>query len=55
MKIIWRNPKRTAPKKVFIINTRRVDSEYVAKRFYHCSSGVGILGTEFELQVNRTS
>ena len=53
MTIIWRNPKQVVPKNISVVNTDRVDGQDLVRLFYHCSSGLGILGTDFELLVNR--
>ena len=54
MKIVWRNPKGVTPKKVFVVNTGRVEAEDLVQLFYRYSSGLGVLVTDFELLVNRT-
>jgi len=52
MKIIWRNPKRIARNKVSIVYTGSSAERGRAQRFYQSSSGLGILGTKFEVWVN---
>jgi hypothetical protein len=54
MKIVWRNPNKTILKKVSIIRTGRLEAAGQVQQFYRSSSGPGIIGTEFELRVNRT-
>jgi hypothetical protein len=54
MKIVWRNPNGLTRKRVPIVNTGRVEAENVVQLFYRCSSGLGVLVTDFELLVNRT-
>jgi hypothetical protein len=53
MKIVWRNPNKTTPGKVFIIRTSRLEVDGQVQQFYRCSSGPSIIGIEFELRVNR--
>jgi len=53
MKIVWRNPNQTIPKKVSIIRTGRLEAAGQVQQFYRSSSGAGIIGIEFELRVNR--
>jgi hypothetical protein len=52
MKIVWRNPESMTPKRISIINTGRVEAEELVQLSYRASSGVGILGTDFELLLN---
>jgi hypothetical protein len=52
MKIIWRNSKRIVQNKFSIVCTGSSDETGQVQRFYHSSSGAGILGTKFELWVN---
>lgn len=54
MKIVWRNPNRIATKKTSIVRTGRVDAANLVQLFYRSSSGLGILGTHYELLVNRS-
>jgi len=53
MKIVWRNPNKTVSKKVSIVRTGRLEAADQVQQFYRSSLGSGILGTEFELLVNR--
>jgi hypothetical protein len=53
MKIVWRNPNKIVPKKVSIVRTGRLEAADQVQQFYRSSLGSGILGTEFELLVNR--
>jgi hypothetical protein len=52
MKIVWRNPNRMALKRISIVNTGRAEAEDLVQLFYRSSSGLGALGTDFELLVN---
>jgi hypothetical protein len=54
MKIVWRNPNKINPKKVFIVKTGQLEVAGQVQLFYRSSAGAGMLGTEFELFVNRT-
>jgi hypothetical protein len=53
MKIVWRNPNKTGSKRMSIVRTGRVEAADLLQLFYRSSSGLGILGTHFELLVNR--
>ena len=53
MKIVWRNPSRIATKKMSIVKTSRVEATDLVQQFYRSSSGLGILGTQYELLLNR--
>lgn len=52
MKIVWRNPNRILPSEVSIVSTGSLQEPGRVQRFYRSSSGLGILGTNFELWVN---
>lgn len=52
MKIIWRNPNRIAQNPVSIVSTGSLEEPGHVQRFFRSSSGLGILGTKFELWVN---
>jgi hypothetical protein len=52
MKIIWRNPNRVAQRPLSIVCTGGSNELGQVQKFYQSSSGVGILGTQFELWVN---
>jgi hypothetical protein len=54
MEIVWRNPNRMAPKRISVVKTGRVEAEDSVQLFYSCSSGLGVLRTDFELLVNRS-
>lgn len=53
MKIVWRNPNPIVSKRVCIIRTGRFEEAGQVQLFYRSSAAPGILGTEFELRVNR--
>jgi len=53
MKIVWRNPDKAVSKKVSVTRTGRLEVAGQVQQFYRSSSGPGVLGTEFELRVNR--
>ena len=53
MNIVWRNPNKIVSKGVRIVKTGRLEAPHQLQLFYRSASGVGILGTEFELRVNR--
>ncbi len=53
MKIIWRNPNKIDSKGVSLVKTGRLETEDQLQLFYRSSLGSGILGTDFELRVNR--
>jgi len=55
MKIVWRNPNKIGPNRVSVVKTGRKDAPEQVHLFYRSWSGSGILGTEFELRVNRKS
>lgn len=52
LRIIWRNPKKTAHKTASIVSIGRLEGPGHVQRFYRSSVGLGIFGTEFELWVN---
>ena len=55
MKIVWRNPNPIVSKRVSITRTGRLEEAGQVQLFYRSSSaGPGILGTGFELRVNRS-
>ena len=53
MKIVWRNPNKIAGKRRCIVRTGRVEAADSVQLSYRSSSGPGILGTQFQLLVNR--
>jgi hypothetical protein len=53
MTIVWRNPNKIGSKRVSIVRTGRVEATDLLQLFYRSSSGLGILGTHFELLVSR--
>jgi hypothetical protein len=53
MKIIWRNSNTIARNPVSLVRTGRSDESGQLRRFYRSRAGLGILGTNFELWVNR--
>jgi hypothetical protein len=54
MKIIWHNPKKITSKGASIVKTGWLETEDDLQFFYRSTHGPGILGTMFELRVNRT-
>jgi len=53
MKIVGRYLNSTAPRTVSILNPCKVEAEDVVQPLYRSGSGLGILGTHFEVLVNR--
>ena len=53
MKIVWRNPNPIIPPSFSIVKTLAIERPDTLRVFYRSSSGVGGLGTMFELLVNR--
>ena len=54
MRIIWRNPNKINPIKRSIIKTGYVEAPGGMYLFYRSALGEGILGTEFEVWMNRS-
>lgn len=52
VKIIWRNSKTIAQNKLSVVCTGGSDEPGQVQKFYQSSSGLGILGTKFEVWVN---
>jgi len=55
MKIVWRNPNGIAPIKMSIAKIGRVEAADIVQLLYRSSSCMGLLGTDFELLVNRSN
>ena len=53
MKIVWRNPNPIIPPSFSIVKTLAIERPDTLRVFYRSSSGLGALGTMFELLVNR--
>lgn len=53
MKIVWRNPNPINPTLFSIVKTLTIEQTDTLRVFYLSSTGVGVLGTMFELLVNR--
>jgi len=53
MKIVWRNPNQVVSQGVCLVKTGRLETENEVQLFYRSAAGEGLLGTQFELRVNR--
>lgn len=53
MKIVWRNPNWIPRRVVSIVKTGSLEATGALHLFYRSSAGPGVLGTLFEVHVNR--